>query len=94
MDDVTSLASAPGPDKAGEVTVRYWAGAAAAAGLDSERVAADTVGQLRVAILERHPGMASVLGRCSVLVAGARVDDDARLRPDVTVEILPPFAGG
>lgn len=94
MDDVTSLVSSPGPDEAGEVTVRYWAGAAAAAGLDSERLPAATVGQLRAAVLERHPTMAGVLGRCSVLVAGARADDDARLAPEATVEILPPFAGG
>jgi len=41
------------------------------------------------------PGLQNVLARCSLLAAGLRVSDDATLLADgVTVDVLPPFAGG
>ena len=39
-----------------EVTVRYWAGARAAAGIESETVAAGTVGEVLEQVRARHTG--------------------------------------
>ncbi len=77
------------------ITVRYFAGAAEAAGVDTEALPAATAGALRRAMIEAHgPGLARVLERCSLLADGVRVDDDAAVRDGATVDVLPPFAGG
>ena len=80
------------------VTLRYWAAAAAATGLDTEEAAA---GRLDVVLSEatrRHPDLDRVLAVASVLVDGVPVRVDDRAAREVpggaTVEILPPFAGG
>jgi molybdopterin converting factor small subunit len=78
------------------VTVRYWAGARAAAGLSEEQVDAGTVGDLLAAIGTRPP-LAKVLGGSSLLVDGSAVrrDDTAHPLPGGSVvDVLPPFAGG
>lgn len=80
----------------GMVTVRYWAGARAAAGCAEERLAAATVGELMAAVAARH-GMAKVLAVSSLLVDGttAPADDIGRALADGSVvDVLPPFAGG
>jgi molybdopterin converting factor small subunit len=79
-----------------QVIVRYFAGAAAAAGVETETIAADSVGALRAAMVERHgPNLQKVLARCSLLAGGVHVgDDDEPLAQGVTVDVLPPFAGG
>lgn len=80
-----------------EVTVRYWAGAREAAGVDEERLGADTVAQVLAALSARGGRLAEVVARSSVLVEGRVVRDDAPDLPLVdgqTVEVLPPFAGG
>nr|BFF19944.1 hypothetical protein GCM10025730_34650 [Promicromonospora thailandica] len=42
-----------------------------------------------------HPRLTDVLPRCALLVAGARATDDAaEISDGVTVDVLPPFAGG
>lgn len=77
------------------VRVRYWAGARAAAGLDEEAVVGpSTVGALVALLAERHPGLASVLPVCSILVDGRASSPDVALPHGVDVEVLPPFAGG
>ncbi|MEO7422377.1 MAG: MoaD/ThiS family protein [Ornithinibacter sp.] len=77
------------------VRVRYWAGARAAAGLDEESVIGPvTVGDLLALLTERHPGLASVLPVCSILVDGLASTADVALPAGVAVEVLPPFAGG
>ena len=77
------------------IAVRYFAGAAEAAGADAEALDAATAGALRAAMVERHPGLAPVLGRCALLADGVRLDDDATpLRDGAAVDVLPPFAGG
>lgn len=80
----------------GAVTVRYFAAAAEAAGVESEVLVATTVGELRTAMTAAHgPDLGRVLTRCSLLAAGTRVaDETALLAPGVTVDVLPPFAGG
>ena len=76
--------------------VRYFAGAAEAAGTESEQVHASTLGDLRRLIVERHGvALERVLGRCSLLINGARTEDaGAALADGDTVDVLPPFAGG
>lgn len=80
------------------VLIRYWAGAAAAAGVESETVEAETVaGALASAAAGRGPELERVIGISSILVDGLRASADARdvgLTAPVQVEVLPPFAGG
>ena len=83
------------------ITVRYWAAARAAAGLNEETFdAPSTLDALRASILERHPGsdrLPGVLAVCSVLVDGRQPGPPAGEHPledGATVEFLPPFAGG
>lgn len=77
------------------ITVRHFAAAAEAAGTSAEPVAATTVGELRAGLVERHgPPMARVLAQSSLLADGVRLGADDRLREGVTVDVLPPFAGG
>lgn len=77
------------------ITVRYFAGAAEAAGVEAEQVEATTRGDLRAALLARHAGLTQVLDRCALLADGVRLADDAALVPaGATVDVLPPFAGG
>ncbi|MFC4337954.1 MoaD/ThiS family protein [Salininema proteolyticum] len=78
------------------LTVRYFAGAKAAAGLAEEKAEAETLGGLKAVLAERHgPGLEKVLSVSSFLVEGASTrDDDAGLEEGATVEVLPPFAGG
>jgi molybdopterin synthase sulfur carrier subunit len=80
----------------GLVTVRYFAAAAEAAGVTTETLPAGTVGALIAAMTKAHgPGLELVLARCSLLAAGIRVAEDATpLADGVTVDVLPPFAGG
>lgn len=76
--------------------VRYFAAAAEASGMQSETVAASTLGELRRALVGAHGvSFAHVLERCSVLVDGTHADaPDAPLADGSLVDILPPFAGG
>jgi molybdopterin converting factor small subunit len=85
------------------VTVRFWAAARAAAGVEAEEVAvagpvtlADVV--RRVLAAHDDPRLERVLGVCSVLVgdrpAGAQEPGEVLVNPGETVEFLPPFAGG
>ncbi|MGH3411728.1 MAG: MoaD/ThiS family protein [Marmoricola sp.] len=90
--------------RSGQVTLRYWASARAAAdtGHDVVDVAGPvTLAELRTWALQRHAGsarFADVLGTCSVLVGerpvGRADPGDVVVEPGTTVEFLPPFAGG
>jgi len=85
-------------DQTVQVTVRYFAAARAAAGVETELVGvspgatvADLVDQLGTC----SPKLAAVLERCSFLCDGVAVRDRAKpLRTNQTVDVLPPFAGG
>lgn len=76
--------------------VRYFAGAAEAAGVEAEQLEAATVGELLARMGEtRGAELARVLARCSLLVNGVRTDDPtAPLTAVDAVDVLPPFAGG
>ncbi len=79
-----------------QVTVRYFAGAAEAAGVETEALPADSVGSLIRAIVSEHgPGLQKVLVRCSLLADGVFLRGEGTpLADGVTVDVLPPFAGG
>lgn len=76
------------------VTVRYWAAAAAATGVESEQWSGDTVGAVLDAALAEHPDLGRVLAVASVLLDGAAVDREVTVPEGAVLEILPPFAGG
>jgi sulfur-carrier protein len=77
-----------------DVTVRYWAGARAAAGLDEEQLQAASVHEVVAALSQRSSQLAGVLALSSLLVDGHVVRTDAELSDGQTLEVLPPFAGG
>ncbi|HSE72102.1 MAG TPA: MoaD/ThiS family protein [Nocardioidaceae bacterium] len=98
MTDQTGASTSDG------ITVRYWAGARAAAGVASETVplaGAATLADVLASVRSMHadnPRFGDVVTVCSVLVGDRPVGtaDPASvvLRPGDTVELLPPFAGG
>jgi molybdopterin synthase sulfur carrier subunit len=90
-------------DETAPITVRYWASARAAAGVESD--ALRVTGPVSLTDVVRraaalHPGtrLPGVLEACSVLVGDqpvkSRAPDDVLVSPGPTVEFLPPFAGG
>lgn len=77
-------------------TLRFFAGAAEAAGAETATLDASTIGELRHALAGRYgTEFVRVLGLSSLLVNGSRATDDAvTLAPTDAVDVLPPFAGG
>lgn len=88
----------------GQVTLRYWASARAAAGVDQEQfeVGAEiSLADLKRLSVARHPDssrLKDVLACCAAMVGDrpATSDDPETLMipAGATVELLPPFAGG
>ena len=78
------------------VTVRYFAGARAAAGVDTERRAARSLDELVGQIVDAHgERLGRVLTACSFLVDGTTTRDRSLMLADgAVVDVLPPFAGG
>lgn len=81
-----------------QVTVRYYAGAMAAAGVEQETLeAADgsTVGDLAETLAARHGArLAQVLAAASFLVDEVTAPPEQRVPAGATLDVLPPFAGG
>lgn len=82
------------------VTVRYWAAARAAAGVDQETIAAATLGEALDVIVTAHDDarFTQIVQHCAILhgevpVAGRDPGGVALSEGDV-LEFLPPFAGG
>jgi molybdopterin synthase sulfur carrier subunit len=75
------------------VTVRYWAGAQRAAGVERESLTAATVGELRSQLAGRRE-LANVIAVASFLVDGQQAGDTTPLHDGAEVDVLPPFAGG
>lgn len=91
----------PDDESANHVTVRYWAAARAAAGLESEVVRAATLADVLTEISRRHRDrdrFDDVIATCSMLhgevPVGARDPAAVALRAGDSIEFLPPFAGG
>ena len=78
------------------ITVRFFAGARAAAGTAEDVLPAGCTLDELVAILAARYGsrLAKVLACASFLVDGAPCHQRDRPLPAVTVDVLPPFAGG
>lgn len=78
--------------------VRYWAAAKDAAGVAEEMFEATTLGDLMTKITLDRDELGQVLRRSSFLIdghpVGKRDHDGVILADGVTVEVLPPFAGG
>jgi molybdopterin synthase sulfur carrier subunit len=89
---------------AGQIRLRYWASARAAAGVEEDLL--DTTEPLTLETLRGHAKhlhagssrFAAVLDTCSVLVGDRPVASEdpgsVQVEPGQTVEFLPPFAGG
>jgi sulfur-carrier protein len=78
------------------ITVRYFAGARAAAGTTEEKASARTLDELVTMLVEAHgPPLGRVLACASFLVDEvAWRDRHAELPDDASIDVLPPFAGG
>ncbi|MEB4207975.1 MoaD/ThiS family protein [Mycobacterium sp. 94-17] len=81
-----------------QVTVRYFAAAQAAAGVESEAMVVPpgaTMAELVARLAVRGSRLATVLTRCSYLRDGIAVrDETAALQSGDTIDVLPPFSGG
>jgi molybdopterin synthase sulfur carrier subunit len=82
-----------------QVRLHYWAGARAAAGVESEIFTAETIADaLHSAAASRaDQTLARVLAGSTLLRDGRALHENDRRAPldeDVTIEVLPPFAGG
>jgi molybdopterin converting factor small subunit len=75
------------------VTVRYWAGAKRAAGVEKESLTAGTIAELRT-LLAARPELTKVAAVASFLVDGRQAGEDSVLHDGAEVDVLPPFAGG
>lgn len=80
------------------ITIRYFAAAAAASGTEQESWARpETLAQLRTQLIDAYGAdMAQVLRAGSFLINGVVRRDAGELGAtgDLTVDVLPPFAGG
>jgi molybdopterin converting factor small subunit len=80
------------------VTVRYFAAARAAAGVEAETVSVrpgTTVNGLVQQLSAGSDELARVLQRCSFLCDGVAVRNaETVLQLEQTIDVLPPFAGG
>lgn len=92
-----------------QVTVRFFAAAKAIAGTGQETFSVPEGAGIRhiiEVVVERAQSSsagalaasgtdpARVLGRCSFLLDGEPVEEDATLRNGAVLDVLPPFAGG
>lgn len=88
---------------AASITVRYWAGARAAAGTSQDLLEVTgpiSLAEVMAKALARHPGtrLGDVLAVCSTLVedrpAASEDPAEVMVQPGQEVQFLPPFAGG
>jgi molybdopterin converting factor small subunit len=84
--------------KHANITIRYFAGARAAAGTELEQLSLEpgtTVADLKAVLAQRHgSGLVRVLAVASLLVDEVAADPGTSLRDGAQVDVLPPFAGG
>ncbi|MFI6476313.1 MoaD/ThiS family protein [Nonomuraea sp. NPDC050663] len=78
--------------------IRYWAAAKEAAGVPEESFDAVTLAELMTQITQDRESLGQIVKRSSFLVdghpVGKRAHEEVFLGDGVTVEVLPPFAGG
>ncbi|MBA2445422.1 MAG: MoaD/ThiS family protein [Nocardioidaceae bacterium] len=97
VDDQQNQTASESP----RVTVRYWAAARAAAGVDEETIFGRNVAEVLTAAVRAHDGdlrFERVLRLSSILVGeapvGTRELETVVVESGDVLEILPPFAGG
>jgi molybdopterin synthase sulfur carrier subunit len=85
----------------GQITLRYWASARAAAGVAEEQIAVDgpvSLAELIGIATADRDRLEALLKTCSVLLAdlpvGSSEPASVLVEPGQVVEFLPPFAGG
>ena len=82
----------------GDLTIRYFAGAQAAAGVAEERLPATApvpLAELADRLARRHgPALARVLDAAAFLIDEVPGSRDRVVPTGATVDVLPPFAGG
>lgn len=93
------MSSSPGTQVAQHVTVRLFASARAATGVDELRLSLPAEATISDALhqLTAAPGqpLGQVLSRCSFLVNAVSTTDRAtRLSDGDVIDVMPPFAGG
>jgi molybdopterin converting factor subunit 1 len=78
------------------ITVLFFAVAREAAGRDSESLASwpATVGDLRGALVARHPPLARVMARCRLAVNQEFAQDGDPVPDGAEVAVIPPVSGG
>ncbi len=100
---MSAISEASAGDETKAITVRYWAAARSAAGVESDQLAVTgpvSLAEVTQQVLALHRGsrLESVIAACSVLIGDrpAGTGDPAQVvvEPGASVEFLPPFAGG
>ncbi|WP_369052457.1 MoaD/ThiS family protein [Kineococcus terrestris] len=98
---MTSSTPSPTATVPATVRVRFFAGAASAAGREEEDVALPaaaggepTVGDLVDVLAARGEPLARVLAASTFLLDAEAAERGDRLRPGALLDVLPPFAGG
>ncbi|WP_226346369.1 MoaD/ThiS family protein [Agilicoccus flavus] len=76
------------------LTVRYFAAAAAAAGVEQETRPPGRVGDVLAGACDAHPGLETVAAVSTFLLDGLAVDREHDAPAGSTLDVLPPFAGG
>lgn len=94
----------PGSSDVMGVTVRYWAAAKSAAGVDADVVEVEgptTLAAVLREVLRRHADSSrfeDVVGVCSILLGdrpvGGGEPEEIAVSPGDVLQLLPPFAGG
>jgi molybdopterin converting factor subunit 1 len=79
------------------VSLRYFAGAREATGLDSEELdlaQGASVESLRVALVARHPDLQAIVGSLRFAVGASFAALDQELREGDEIALIPPVGGG
>ena len=80
-----------------EITIRYFAAAREAAGVESEALELPDVADVAAArelAAERHAALAPLLPRCALAVNRAYATPETPLRDGDELALLPPVGGG
>ena len=100
---MTDFRSVPAASETGVITVRYWASARSAAGVEADQLSVTgpiSLAEVVSRAIGMHPGsrLGEVLHVCSVLLGDRPVSSEepgeVQVSPGASVEFLPPFAGG
>ena len=76
------------------VTVRLWAGVKEAAGRGELSVEGATVAEVRDALAEACPAIASHLAHCRFAVDDAFVGSETQVASGAVIDVIPPVSGG